>query len=169
MRRTAKEEYAIDPALSVSFTGHRPEKLPWGYNEADEACEALKARLETEIIRAYDSGTRYFLSGMADGFDIYAAEAVLRLARKMPDMRLVAVFPFGTGDTPRKKRIARLAFKVVSLHESYVSCCYMERNAFLTEHAARLICCFSGDEASGTAATMRMARRRGLDITILCP
>lgn len=164
-----KEEYSLDTSLSVCFTGHRADKLPWGYNEADKRCQALKDRTDKAILRAYEGGKRYFLSGMADGFDIYAAEAVLKLARACPGMELVAVFPYGTGDTPRKERIARLAFTVVSLHESYSSRCFMERNSFLTEHSSAIIGCFSGNEASGTAATLRMARRRGLDITIICP
>ena len=164
-----KEEYRLDASLSVCFTGHRADKLPWGYNEADKRCLLLRERLEKEILRAYENGKRYFLSGMADGFDLYAAEAVLRLKRKCPGMELAAIFPYGTGDTPRKKRIARLARHVVSLHESYSSRCFMERNSFLTEHSAAVIACFSGDESSGTAATLRMAKRRGLEITILCP
>ena len=30
------------PQISCSFSGHRPEKLPWGDNERDERCLALK-------------------------------------------------------------------------------------------------------------------------------
>ena len=30
------------------FTGHRPDKLPWGTDESDPRCLALKARLEAE-------------------------------------------------------------------------------------------------------------------------
>ena len=27
---------------TCAFTGHRPQKLPFGFNEADERCTALK-------------------------------------------------------------------------------------------------------------------------------
>ena len=30
---------------TVCFSGHRPEKLPWGDNERDERCVALKAAI----------------------------------------------------------------------------------------------------------------------------
>ena len=33
---------------SCCFTGHRPDKLPWGENESDPRCLALKRRLEEE-------------------------------------------------------------------------------------------------------------------------
>ena len=39
-----------------AFTGHRPRKLPWGYNEADARCVALKETLATEITKLVDGG-----------------------------------------------------------------------------------------------------------------
>ena len=158
------EGYDIDRNLSVSFTGHRTDKLPWGEFEDDEECLRFKKRLEAQIIRAYNEGARYFLSGMADGVDIYAAEIVLKLSHKLKEMKLVAVFPYGVGSTKRKRRCARHAYRVVSLYRDYVPSCYMERNRFLVEQSVRIICGFSGEESSGTAATMRMARRGGIDI-----
>lgn len=153
--------------LAVCFTGHRPDKLPWGANEQDERCAAFKRRLENEIMRAYDEGARFFLSGMADGVDVIAAEAVLGLARKCPDMKLIAVFPFGFGSSPRKKHIAKQAYSVISLREEYVSSCYMDRNRFLVDHSSRIICGFSGNLATGTGSTIRMAQREGLKMIII--
>ena len=161
------EGYDIPRELSVSFTGHRPDKLPWGYNEEDPRCLDFKRRLEREIIKAYEKGARFYLSGMADGVDIYAAEAVIRLSFRYPEMKLVAVFPFGRGDTTRKRRCARHAFKVVSLNERYCTGCFMQRNRFLVQNSVRLICGFSGDASSGTGATMRMAEREGAGLTII--
>ena len=31
--------------LTCTFTGHRAEKLPWGYNENDPRCRRLKQTL----------------------------------------------------------------------------------------------------------------------------
>lgn len=161
------EEYSLERELSVSFTGHREEKLPWAFDEEDERCVEFKRKLEREIERAYDQGARYFLSGMADGVDLYAAEAVLKLSHRLKEIKLVAVFPYGSGDTPRKKKCARRAFKVISLYREYQKNCYMERNYFLVRHSSRLICGFSGDVASGTGSTMRMARQEGIDVVII--
>lgn len=167
MQHVPKTGYDIPKELSVCFTGHRPDKLPWGRFERDPRCEAFKKKLDAEIIRAYRQGARYFLSGMADGVDVYAAEAVLKLSVPLPEIKLVAVFPYGTGDTARKRRIAERAYKVLSLHEEYVRTCFMERNRFLVEHASRIICGTTGMYSGGTAATMRIARDAGLDIVIL--
>lgn len=63
---------------TCAFTGHRPKKLPWGYNETDVRCIALKAALERQICSLVQGGME-FLSGMAEGVDLLAAETVLNL------------------------------------------------------------------------------------------
>lgn len=63
-----------------AFTGHRPQSLPFGFNETDERCIALKQTLRAEIIKLIeDEGVTHFISGMAIGVDMYAAEIVLGL------------------------------------------------------------------------------------------
>ncbi|MBO4384329.1 MAG: DUF1273 family protein [Clostridia bacterium] len=164
---TGKTEYDLPKELSVSFTGHRTDKLPWGSDESDERAAAFKKRLEREIVKAYKQGARYFLSGMADGIDLIAAETVLRLSALCPGMELVAVFPYGTGNSERKRSAAKRAFRAVSLHENYVTGCYMERNRFLTEHCVRMICGFGGDMSTGTGQTVGMALKAGIDVVII--
>lgn len=51
--------------VTCSFTGHRPEKLPWGEDESDIRCAELKERLFDAVLAAYDQGYRHFLCGMA--------------------------------------------------------------------------------------------------------
>ena len=63
-----------------AFTGHRPQSLPFGFNEADERCIALKQKLRDEIIRQIEeNGVTHFITGMAIGVDMFAAEIVLGL------------------------------------------------------------------------------------------
>ena len=162
-----KSEYDLPKELSVCFTGHRPNRLPWGGDEWDERCEAFKRRLRREIVRTYEKGARYYLSGMAEGVDIFAAKAVLGLSATCPGMELVAVFPFGGPRTDVQKRIAERAFRAVSIQPQYTSFCYAERNRFLIEHSSALIAGFSGDWASGTGATLRLAAEKGIAITVL--
>lgn len=62
------------------FTGHRPEKL--GQEERE-----IRALLVTEILRAINYEYISFISGMAWGADIWAAEVVLPLrgaGRRIP-------------------------------------------------------------------------------------
>lgn len=67
------------PQISCSFSGHRPEKLPWGDNERDERCLALKDAIRQMVEKAYADGYRHFICGMARGCDTYFCEEVLQL------------------------------------------------------------------------------------------
>ena len=75
------------------FTGHRPGKLPWRYNEEDLRCVSLKARIADAVEAAYQEGFRHFLCGMALGCDLYFCECVLRLRQMHPDVTVEAAVP----------------------------------------------------------------------------
>lgn len=45
----------------------------------------------SQVRRLYSLGYRYFLSGMAEGFDLLAAQAVTALKAEYTDIRLIAV------------------------------------------------------------------------------
>ena len=60
-----------------AFTGHRPHKLPWRYDETDSRCVALKAALAGQITRLVDVRVTDFYCGGADGVDCWAALIVL--------------------------------------------------------------------------------------------
>lgn len=65
---------------TCAFTGHRPQNLPFGFNEEDERCIDLKKTLREQIINLIENeGVTHFISGMAIGVDMYAAEIVLGL------------------------------------------------------------------------------------------
>ena len=79
--------------MSVCFSGYRPEKLPWGEDESDPRCAALKKRLYDAAESACAQGYRHFICGMARGVDFYACEAVLRLRRDYPNVTVEAAIP----------------------------------------------------------------------------
>ena len=78
----------MDREHTCCFTGHRPHKLPWGENEHDARCIALKEQLTIALDRAYDLGFRHFICGMARGSDLYFAEGVLALRDRAPGVTL---------------------------------------------------------------------------------
>ena len=78
---------------SCAFTGHRPRKFPWGYNEADARCVALKEKLAEEIAKLVEAGYTDFLSGMAEGADTWAALAILALKKEHPALKLHCILP----------------------------------------------------------------------------
>ncbi len=59
----------MEQAATCTFTGHRPGALPWGTDENDPRCEALKARLDQAVEQAYKDGFRHYICGMAKGAD----------------------------------------------------------------------------------------------------
>ena len=71
----------------VCFTGHRPEKLT--RNE-----KAIKKDLETKIIQAIADGLHVFITGMARGVDIWAAQIVLSLRDKGYPIKLMCACPY---------------------------------------------------------------------------
>ena len=69
----------IDPSRAVCFSGHRPDRLP-GFGdpntvEAKHLIIALQKQIENAIRRGKDT----FLHGAMAGFDILAAEQIIKL------------------------------------------------------------------------------------------
>lgn len=157
------------------FTGHRPQKLSWGYNEQDERCKQLKRILKSQIEQMITNGIRTFISGMALGTDIWAAEIVLELKSSYPNVRLVAAIPH-EGQQIRwsdeyKKRysdIRNAADDEVVLHEHYTKSCMHERNRWMVDRSACLIAVFNG-EKGGTKGTIEYAQRKGLNVVLINP
>ena len=83
----------INKKVTACFTGHRPQKLPWKFNEQDERCIEMKKKLKNEIIKSIESGYTSFISGMALGFDIICAEIILELKEIYPNIRLICALP----------------------------------------------------------------------------
>ena len=159
-----------------AFTGHRPGKFLWGYNEADARCVTLKETLAMEITRLVDAGYTDFLSGMAEGADTWTALAVLALKKENPALRLHCVLPCegqadGWSASARGLYFSILekADEVVYVSREYHEGCMLERNRYLVNHAACLLAVYNGEWRGGTAMTVRYARKLGREVIILNP
>lgn len=152
-----------DPLSSVSFTGHR--------TYCGEAADALRRTVE----ELYDRGFRTFQSGMAVGFDLAAAEAVLELRSRRPDVRLIAAVPFSgqetrfaAADRARFRRVLAAADRTEVLSPVYHRGCYAVRNDFLVDNARVLVAWYDGSPG-GTHYTVGRALRRGVEVVNLHP
>ncbi len=159
-----------------AFTGHRPRKFPWGYDESDARCVALKETLTKEIAKLVEAGYTDFLSGMAEGADTWAALAVLALKRKNPALKLHCILPCeGQGDkwsaSARELYFSILeqADEVVYVSREYHDGCMLKRNRYLVDHAACLLAVYDGEWRGGTAMTVRYARKLGREVIALNP
>lgn len=59
---------------ACAFTGHRPQKLPWRSDETAPGCAALKETLAMQITTLVADGYTEFLTGMAEGVDLWAVK-----------------------------------------------------------------------------------------------
>lgn len=112
---------------------------------------------------------------MAQGVDLYAAEAVLKLKQARPEVALECVLPFrGHGDSPRgtvKSRyrsILEQADAVTVLSEAYHPLCMLARNRYMVDHTQSVIAVYDG-AAGGTRQTIEYARQKGKAIKIIAP
>ena len=143
---------------ACAFTGHRPSKFPWRYDETDSRCVALKEELTGQISKLAEVGVTDFFSGMAEGTDTYCAQIVLDLRRKNPALNLHCVLPCeGQAD------------EVVYVSREYSKDCMLKRNRYLVDHAACLLAVYNGEWRGGTAMTVRYARKKGREIIIINP
>lgn len=159
-----------------AFTGHRPSKLPWRYDEADERCVALKAALAEQIAKLVEAGFTQFLSGMAEATDTWSALSVLSLREKNPAIKLHCILPctaqaekWSASSRDLYRSILERADSVVYVSRDYHKDCMLERNRFLVEHADLLLAVYNGVRRSGTGATVNSARKMGREIIVIDP
>ncbi len=158
---------------TCSFTGHRPEKLPWRGDESDPRCLALKERLAAAVEDAYDRGMRHFLCGMARGADFYFCDAVLELRERRSGVTLEAVIPCEEQAARWSERERERWFSLVErcdgetmLQHHYDKGCMLRRNRYLVDHSSMLIAVYDG-MLGGTMYTLSYAMKRGLETVIL--
>ena len=161
---------------TCAFTGHRPQNLPWQFNEADTNCLKLKQILNQQISQLAENGFTDFLSGMALGSDTWTAEAVLNLRKKNPALKLHCILPCKTqaekwpvSEQERYQKILAQADSIFFTSRNYHPNCMLERNRFMVEKARLLLAVYNGQPHSGTAAAVRHAQRLGCDIIIINP
>ena len=145
------------------FTGHRPEKL-----QAPDS--VVVAALEKEIRQAIADGFSVFISGMARGVDIWAAEIVLRLRDTGEAIRLICACPYQGFERgwkqswqDRYNTILSAADLVRHICPGYSQSCFQRRNEWMVDHSARVIAVWNG-QPSGTKNTIDYAWRMGIPV-----
>ena len=154
-----------DIHLSCSFTGHRAAKLPWGFYESDPRCMQLKQQIYDTVDAVYDSGIRHFICGMANGCDMYFAEAVLALKEIYNDITFEAAIPF-EGQAAHWKEPEKQRWQHICDHSDYITVvsknytkdCMNKRNRYMVDHSSVLIAAYNGSKG-GTQNTILYAIR----------
>ncbi len=146
------------------FTGHRPEKMTVLENLR------VKALLKAEIKKAVRDGYVTFISGMARGIDMWAAEIVLAEKKNNPELHLICASPhkgFETRwDKTEKQRyndILAQADVVKYISEASSWGCYQIRNEWMVDRSSRVIAAYNGSKG-GTKNTIDYAERSGVEV-----
>ena len=145
------------------FTGHRPEKLSVN-------TEFVKEQLKKAIKGAIADGYKIFISGMARGVDIWAAELVLEERKKNNCIKLFCASPYRDMEKnwendykTRYQDIIKNADMVEYVCRHYSKQCFQMRNTYMVERCSRLIAVYDGQKG-GTHNTIKYAEKSGLKI-----
>jgi uncharacterized phage-like protein YoqJ len=147
---------------TVCFTGHRtiPMLKKWKIEKK------LKETLEALI----DNGYCYFGAGGALGFDTIAAQTVLGLKKKHPEIKLILVLPcknqtrgWEEKDVSVYESIIEQADKVVYTQEHYDRGCMFKRNRHLVDNSSVCVA-YLTEEKGGTAYTVNYANQKGVKV-----
>lgn len=142
-------------AKTVCFTGHR--KIP------PSEIGFLSKKLEETVIRLIEMGYEFFGTGGALGFDTLAAQTILKLRVKYPNIKLILVLPCETQadlwDADDKEvyfDIKSKADKSVCISENFTNQCLFKRNRHLVDNSNLCVCYYKSDKG-GTAYTVNYA------------
>ena len=148
--------------ITCCFTGHRfieRAKIP-----------KIQKILDDEIIHLINHGATEFISGGALGFDMIAAESILKLRRDFPQIRLIMVLPcenqdkyWRVHDRTRYKIILDSADENIYLREEYYDGCMLDRNRYMIENSNVCIS-YLTQKRGGTLFTVNYAKKKKIEI-----
>ncbi len=152
----------MDIQKTCAFTGHREIG-----NDLD--AEFLKKLIVEFIESGYDT----FLCGMAIGFDLLAAEIVLKLKEKYPHIKLIACVPchgqskyFSYTEKLRYNKVLGASDEIKVLSERYYSGCMQARDRYMVDNSSVLIA-YRRKNEGGTHYTVKYALSRNKRICLI--
>jgi len=147
---------------SCCVTGHRD--IP------AERTDYVKDELHKKILLAINDGYTHFISGMAEGADLYFAAIIAELKTKNPGITLEAAIPYRKRMEAKDRTFQRLIKLCDSVHitaETYSKGAYINRNMYMVGKSERVIAVYDGRESCGTEFTLRFAKTKDKEIYII--
>ena len=109
-----------------------------------------------------------FISGMARGVDIWAAEIVLRLRNEGQNVKLICASPYDgfergwSAEWQRRYNVVLAAADLVRfICPGYSRACFQIRNEWMVDHSSLVIAVFNG-QPGGTKNTIDYANRKSV-------
>ena len=130
----------------------------------------IKPLLEKAIDEAIADEYVTFITGMAMGTDIWAAEIVLERKKANKDLHLIRALPHPNFESRRSitekmrfNKIIKKADLVKEINDHYFTGCYQVRNEWMVDRSNLVIAVFNGKK-SGTKNTVDYGKRKGVKV-----
>lgn len=142
-------------------TGHRD--IPKG------KIEFVKQSLRKEIQLAIADGYTHFISGFAEGADLFFAEIVADFCRERKELSLEGAIPYGgrlrrLEEKKETKQLLDACATISVISQTYAPDIYRRRNQYMVEQSERVIAVYDGRKTGGTAMTIRMTQKKGAEV-----
>ena len=161
-------------SLVAAFTGHRKGRMLQGSVNGPQLIEEIRRTVLHEVAESYKEGYRVFYTGMACGFDMTAAEAVLEAKEEYGDITLVAAVPFrkqplwfDAEDQLLYAHLLERMDRVVMVSENYHKGCYLRRDEYMVRKADKVIAYWDLVPNGGTYYTINKALAGGKPVVNL--
>lgn len=160
--------------VTCCFTGHRPQKLGFRFDENSNECRNLKSSLKAEIINAINQGYKFFICGGGLGVDMYASNIIIDLKSEYPYISLHLALPchnhtklWKKEQTLAFKKIMSLSDKIIYVSEKdYFEGCMIIRNKYMIDNSNLLVAAFNGSPG-GTKQTLEYAKKSYINIVVI--
>lgn len=159
--------------MIVCATGHRPNKLGWGYDYSNPSWIKVKGIVKQYFI---DWGVEEVWSGMALGFDIVVALAVLELKKEGYDIKLNCAIPCRNHSCKWPQESVDLYDSILEQADSVVLVTdaeykpYMmqKRNEFMVDQSNKVLALWDGSKG-GTGNCVEYALSKSKPVTVVTP
>lgn len=133
---------------SIMVTGHRPNKLPGGYNLESPANKLLEESLYKILRKAQPTSV---ITGMALGVDQIFLKAAIRVKAEQPKLHIIAAIPCKGQESLWPKESQTIYNELLThcdtvkiLSDAYTLQCMHTRNQWMVDHCTSAIAVYDG-------------------------
>ena len=139
-----------------------------------QATDPRASRLDS-MRQIEENGVTHFITGMAIGVDMFAAEIVLGLKSAYNGITLECAIPCETQAEKWSEALRDRYFDIASkcdketlLQQRYTPDCMHKRNRYMVDQADYIIAVWNG-KPSGTGKTVQYAQQQGKPVRVINP
>ena len=156
-----------------AILGAAPNCFPWGYDEGDERCGALKIVLLNMVNFYRAEGITAFAVALDAGVGLYAAELISSLREEAPELSLTCFVPWEEQATKWPSELRERYFNVLAacsevetVSSPWTVSCEVEAKLQAIDSAERVFAVTAEEEDTLLALALHYARRTDKNVLI---